>query len=343
MSATTTSAPHAASISSLHNDIIESHIMTRLDGQTLASISCANTTLNSMLETNQRLWLDVCHSTWPSTTNELVSEIISTFSSDGYGPRVFFSESFPLASPDPTTSTSSSISSSHHNKAATWMPSRLISAVDVYYQNNLIFTKIEETETISSWFQCSPFRIDLLDPKDVVPTEIPHPDAEHTCTTLFNNMTLSWILIDPISKHAVNLSSHKPVSVQRHWLSGEVQIRFASVLVGGAHELVRCVIVVNCGKSEGGEMQVRELSLEIEDMDGKHLHGKDSLEILQRVMEGKRGNGVKREKEARKRCKKFEEMKIERKERKLRVEGTLDTLSVIFGLSVFASLFFIFC
>nr|GEV44914.1 probable F-box protein At2g36090 [Tanacetum cinerariifolium] len=320
MSITTTSAPHTTEISSLHNDIIESHVLTRLDGQTLASISCANTALNSMLATNQRLWLDVCHSTWPSTANELVNEIIFTFSNDGNGPREFFSQSFPLASPDPTTTTSSSMSSSRHNKVATSMPSKLISAVDIRYQNKVIFSKTEEIETISSWFQCSPFRIDLLDPKDVVPTEIPHPDAEHTCTRLSNHMTLSWILIDPISKHAINLSSHKPVSVQRHWLSGEVQIRFASVLVGGAHKLVRCGIVVNCGKSEGGEMQVRELSLEIEDMDGKHLNGKDSLEILQRVMEGKRGNGVKREKETRKRCKKFEEMKIDRKERKLRVE-----------------------
>lgn len=121
MSATTTSAPQTTEISTLHNDIIESHIMTRLDGQTLASISCANTTLNSMLETNQRLWLDVCHSTWPSTANELVNEIISTFSSDGYGPRVFFSQSFPLASPDPTTAISSSMSSSRHSKVATCM------------------------------------------------------------------------------------------------------------------------------------------------------------------------------------------------------------------------------
>ncbi|XP_023743977.1 probable F-box protein At2g36090 [Lactuca sativa] len=347
MSIATASPPHTAGISSLHTDILESHVLTRLDGQTLASASCASATIHSMSERNHRLWSDVCHSTWPSTSGELVDGIISTFSDDySNGPREFFSQSFPLPSPDPTTSTATPSSSS----SMVSPPSGLISAVDVYYRNELIFTKTEETETVSGWFQCSPFRIDLLDPKDIVPTQIPHPDGEHTCSHLIDDMTLSWILIDPVSKRAINLSSHKPVSVQRHWLSGEVQVRFASILPGGNHKhsseataFVQCGIVVNCGGSEGGEMQVRELSMEVEDMDGKHLNGRDSLVILERTMKGKRGNGVKREEEARDRHNKFEEMKRERRERKLRVEETLDTLSVAFGLSVFAGLFFIFC
>ncbi|KAI3791570.1 hypothetical protein L2E82_05390 [Cichorium intybus] len=343
MSIATTSPPHAAGISSLHTDILESHVLTRLDGQTLASASCASGTIHSISERNDRLWSDVCHSTWPSTSGDLVSKIISTFSEDSNGPRAFFSQSFPLPSPDPTTAIPPSLSMLSP-------PSGLISAVDVYYRNKLIFSKTEETETSTSWFRCSPFRIDLLDPKDMVPTQIPHPDGEDTCIHLIDDMTLSWILIDPVSKRAVNLSSQKPVSVQRHWLSGEVQVRFASILAGGNHKhsseataLVQCGILVNCGGSEGGEMQVRELSMEVEDMDGKHLNGRDSLVILQRTMKGKRGNGVKREEEARDRHKKFEEMKRERRERKLRVESTLDTLSVAFGLSIFAGLFFICC
>lgn len=181
----------------------------------------------------------------------------------------------------------------------------------------------------------------MLDPKDIVVTEIPQDDD--TCTALINDMSLSWILIDPDSKHAINMSSHKPVSVQRHWLSGEVQVRFATVFSGGDAAVVQCGIVVNCGGSEGGEMQVREVSMEVEDLDGKHLNGRDSLVILERSMRGKRGKGVRREEEARGRHEKFEEMKRERRERKLRVESTLDTLSVAFGLSVFAGLFFIFC
>lgn len=83
--------------------------------------------------------------------------------------------------------------------------------------------------------------------------------------------------------------------------------------------------------------------MEVEDMDGKHLNGRDSLVILQMTMEGKRGNGVKRDTETKNRYERFEKMKRERRERKLRVEETLDTLSVAFGLSIFAGLFFIFC
>ncbi|XP_076893642.1 putative F-box protein At2g36090 [Bidens hawaiensis] len=326
-------------ITSLPAEIIESHVLTRLDGQTLAAVSCASAAVHSMSETNHRLWSDVCHSTWPSTSGEIVTGIISGFSSNGH--REVYSQAFPLPSPDPTIIIPPS-SPPRSEKLINLTTTRLISAVDIYHRNKLIFTKTEETETISGWFQCSPFRIDLLDPKDMVPTEIPHPDQD--CTSLTDDMTLSWILIDPNSKRAVNLSSHRPVSVQRHWLTGDVQMRFASVLAGDNHpQLMQCAVVVSCGRSEGGEMQVRELSMQVEDMDGKHLNGKDSLVILQRVMNGKRGNGVKREKEARNRYKKFEEMKREKRERKLRVEETLDMLSVVFGLSVFAAMFFIFC
>ncbi|KAI3706539.1 hypothetical protein L6452_24346 [Arctium lappa] len=353
MSTATATPSRAAEISSLHTDILESHILTRLDGQTLASAGCVSATLHSLTERNDHLWSDVCHSTWPSTAaGDLITGIISTFSDDdSNGPREFFSQSFPLPSPDPTDAFPPPRNVPRHRPSSiSSPPSGLISAVDVYYRNKLIFTKTEETETVTGWFRCSPFRIDLLDPKDTVPTQIPHPNGEDTCTALIDDMTLSWILIDPISKRAVNLSSHKPVSVQRHWLSGEVQVRFASILAGGdgkqsseATALVKCGIMVNCGGSEGGEMQMREVSLEVEDMDGKHLNGRDSLVILQRTMEGKRGNGVEREKEARNRHKRFEEMKRERGERKLRIEATLDTLSVAFGLSIFAGLFFIFC
>ncbi|KAK9072702.1 hypothetical protein SSX86_009137 [Deinandra increscens subsp. villosa] len=348
MSIATASPPDFAGISSLPTDILESHIVTRLDGQTLASASCATAVLRSMSEGNRRLWSDVCHSTWPSTSGEIVSGIISSFS--GNGPRSFFAQAFPLPSPDPTAI----IPSPPQRHGLVDLPScKLISAIDLHHRNKLIFSKTEETETVSGWFQSSPFRIDLLDPKDTVPTDIPHPDGDATCTALINDITLSWILIDPATKLAVNLSSHKPVSVQRHWLTGDVQVRFASVLSGAgagagaghreAVALVGCGVVVNCGRSEGGEMHVRDVSMHVEDMDGKNLNGRESLVILRRVMEGKRGNGVEREKEARKRFRKYEEMKKERLEKKLRVEETLDILSVAFGLSVFAGLFFIFC
>lgn len=79
-------------------------------------------------------------------------------------------------------------------------------------------------------------------------------------------------------------------------------------------------------------MQVKEVRLEIEDMDGKHLNGRESLVILEGALEGKRGMSKNR---GRQRYAEFEEMKRERRERELRREGDWDIFCVAFGVSVF--------
>ncbi|KAI3743316.1 hypothetical protein L1987_61023 [Smallanthus sonchifolius] len=322
-------------ISSLPTDILHSHILTRLDAPTLASAACASTSLSTAH--HHHLWSTICHSTWPSTGSNQITKIISTFSGDGNGYLSFFSQSFPLPIPDPTTAPPPPQLPTSSSPAK-----ELISAVDTHYRNKPILSKMKITETTNNWFRCSPFRIDLLDPKNVVGTQIPLPAGEATCTALMEDVTLSWILIDPINKRSVNLSSVKPVSVHRHWLSGEVQLRFVTILAGDGGAVVQCRIVVNCGGSEDGNMHVREVTMEMEDMDGKYLDGRGSMVILQRVMEGKRGNGVNKEEEGRRRYRRFEEMKSERRERKSRVEWTLDILSLAFGLFIFVALILYF-
>ncbi|KAH6806145.1 hypothetical protein C2S51_030976 [Perilla frutescens var. frutescens] len=308
--------------SDLHPDIIKSHVLSRLNGPALGSAACCSTTLRHLSD-DDSLWSDICHSTWPSTTSSRLRRLISTF--PGGGPRAFFSHAFPIP-------TDRNLSAQSQSPA----PEELISAVDVHYKSKLIFTKIQETETVSGWFRCSPFRVDLLEPKDVVPTQIKHPQEEEECREMIRDMSLSWILIDPVGRRAVNLSSQKAVAVQRHWLTGEVQVRYASILaVDGAH--VQCGIVVTCGGAESGEMQVREVSLEMEDMDGMHLNGKDSLVFLQGVLEGKKGTGRKRVEEGQRRYQEYVEMKRERRERKQRTEGALDMLCVAFGVSIFVA------
>ncbi|KAA8518534.1 hypothetical protein F0562_016008 [Nyssa sinensis] len=273
----------ATTFTAVHPDILQSHILTRLDGPTLASASCVSSQLHA-LSAQDHLWTDICHSTWPSTSTPRLRQVISTFPD---GARSFFAHAFPILVTDPTNNSPLNL-----DRSSTSSPSEIISAVDIYYQDKLIFTKVQETETVTGWFRCSPFRIDLLDHKDVVPTRLQHPDGDETCMALAEEMTLSWIVIDPIGRRAMNLSSYKPVSVQRHWLSGEVQVRFASILAGdhkrSASEFVQCGIVVTCSGSEGGKMLVREVYLQVEDMDGMHLKGKESLVILQRALEGKR-------------------------------------------------------
>ncbi|KAK2987410.1 hypothetical protein RJ640_020607 [Escallonia rubra] len=345
MSPSTNTPPHdvvkeggAIAFSAVLPDILESHILTRLDGPTLASASCASSTLHSLSD-QDHLWSTICHSTWPSTRAPRLRRLVCTF--PGAGPRSFFANAFPLSTPDPTTVTTPA--------ASTLSPptQEIISAVDIHYKDKLIFTKVQETETATGWFRCSPFRIDLLDPKDVIPTPAQHPNGDDTCTALNEDLTLSWILIDPQCKQAMNLSSYKPVSVQRHWLSGEVQVRFGSILAGGTKActkgLVQFGIVVTCGGSEGGEMQVKEVSLVVEDMDGMHLNGGESLVILQRALEGQRGKGGDRVEEGRRRYGRYLEMKKERKERKRRAEGRLDMICVVLGVSLFAALLFFVC
>ncbi|KAI3447435.1 hypothetical protein Pfo_004100 [Paulownia fortunei] len=311
----------APGFSTLHPDIIESQVLTRLDGPALASAACCSTTLRQR-SSQDNLWSNICHSTWPSTTSPRISQVISTFP-DG-GPRAFFSHAFPLLAERCLSHSSST------------PPSELLSAVDIHYQGKLIFTKFQETETETGWFRCLPFRIDLLEPKDVVPTPIKHLDRDDAGTKILNGMTLSWILIDPIGRRAANISSHKPVTVQRHWLTGEIQVLFASILAAD-HGHVQCGIMVTCGGSDGGEMQLREVRLEIEDREGMHLNGKESLAILQGALEGKKGTGKNRVQEGQRRYREYAEMKRERRERKLRTEGAMDMFCVAFGVSIFVA------
>ncbi|KAL2503052.1 putative F-box protein [Forsythia ovata] len=321
-SATTTTAEQdcTTGFTTLHPDIIEFHVLKRLDGVSLSTISCCSASLHHLSSQNN-LWSNICHSTWPSTSTPCVDHVISTFPNGG--PRCFFANAFlPLVDPTATNLSPSSTSAP--------LPSELISAVDIHYQDKLIFTKVQEMETVTGWFRCSPFRIDLLEPKDVVPTPIKHPEVD---TTIINHMTLSWILIDSIGRQALNLSSHKPVMVQRHWLTGEIQVRFATILAVD-HGHVQCDILVTCGVSKVGDMQVREVRLEIEDMDGMHLTGKDSLIVLQRALEGKKGRAKNRLQEGQMRYKKFVDMRRERRERKLRRDGVLDLFWVAFWVSV---------
>ncbi|KAL5545785.1 hypothetical protein UlMin_005472 [Ulmus minor] len=336
-SITTVDHDGTATISTLHYDIIQTHILTRLDGPTLASTACTSSELHA-LSSDHTLWSNICQSTWPSTNTPHVKELVSTFPD---GPRSFFSDSFPHL----ITNSNRSISAA--NLSIDQVP-ELISAVDVFYKGKLIFSKVVETETVSGWFRCSPFRVDLLDPKDVVPTPIKYPNGEDTCLELADEITLSWIVIDPNGRRAMNLSSHKPVSVYRHWLSGEIQIRFASILAGGergsSSEFVQCGIVVTCKGSEGGDLKVREVSLLVEDMDGMHLKGRESLVILQRALEGEKVKRGRRDEEGRKRYEEYLERKRERKERKVRTEGALDMMCAVFGVLAFSSFgFFMIC
>ncbi|CAJ2632304.1 probable F-box protein At2g36090 [Trifolium pratense] len=321
----------AATISAIHPDIIQTHILTCLDGPSLASASSTCSQLNN-LSSNEHLWNKICHSTWPSTNTTRVRHVISTFPNTS---RSFFSDSF-------STVTANTLHHRHHHHRTNLETTpEILSAVDLFHRKRLILSKVVETETVSGWFRCSPFRIDILDPKDSVETSMEYPRNDEECKNLEEELRLSWIVIDPRGKRAVNVSSGKPVSVHRHWLTGDVHVKFATVLHGGekgsATEVTVCSLLVTLG----GEMQVREVCFQVEDMDGINLNGRDSLGILQKALEGGRKR-LRSEKEGKERFVEFMKRKIERKERKLRSERRLDMLCVgLAALSVaaFSTLF----
>ncbi|XP_047975543.1 probable F-box protein At2g36090 [Salvia hispanica] len=304
-----------AGFPTLHPEIIDSHILSRLDGPALASVACCSSALRRH-SSDHSLWMSICHSTWPATASPRLSQLISTF--PGGGPRAFFSHAFPLLSKLPLTHLPSS-------------PPEILSAVDIHYDGKLIFTKLHSTDTSSDWFRCSPFRADLIELKEAAPAAVKSSAGAGNGGMHEGVMTLSWIVIDPVGRRAANLSSHEPVSVRRHWLTGDLEVRFGSVFCGGDGGHVICGIVVTCG----GEMDVRDVRMEIEDMDGRHLNGEESLVILQGALEAEKGTGKNRAAEARRRYEEFEETKREKRERELRREGDWDILCLAIVVSIY--------
>lgn len=317
------------SISTVHSDVMRTRILTLLDGPTLTSAACASSHLRHLC-TEDNLWKNICIAEWPSLDDALVRDVISTFP-DGH--RSIFSDSFP--------SLHYTIPSKKKHQNRSFPSGELISAVDMYYQDKRIFSRVHRTDDQSNWFLCSPLWIDLLDPKEFVPTPAKYVRKdEEWLKHLEDNLRLSWILIDPIRKRSANLSSRRPVSVQRHWLTRDLEILYAVVMARDqrSSDLVQCTIKVTCEGKVGGAMNVRGVRLMVEDMEGKHVRGKESLGILQRAIENGERRKVKDE-EAKGWYEKFLRMKRERRERKQRIEKALDMFSIV----VLIALFLFFC
>uniref|UniRef100_A0A1J3IGQ9 F-box protein n=1 Tax=Noccaea caerulescens TaxID=107243 RepID=A0A1J3IGQ9_NOCCA len=328
------------SISTLHPDIIQTHILTRLDAPALASAASTSTYLQTLC-TEQKLWQKISTATWPSIDDPRIVKAISSFPS-GYSS--FYADSHPFT---------------EH----TWQPEKqdppttgLISAVDLYYRGELIYSKVQDMEKesgkSSGWFLSSPFRVDMVDPKETVKTRIRYPggDYEVWVKDMEESMRLDWIVIDPIKKRAANISSRKAVTARRNWLSGDLEIIFSTVAAADeGKKVAEVAAVVSCGSAEtwkevdeevGGEVDVTGVRLQVEDIEGKCLRGRDSLVILQGLLAGKR-RCCKDGGEERRCSGRYEEyvgMKTQWREKRERSERAQDTICMIFGFSLFVLL-----
>lgn len=314
----------SSDITTVHPDIFQSHILNRLDGPTLASAASATSHLRGLC-TEHHLWRNICAATWPSLNDPLAAATIATFPATH---RSIFSDSFPSLHHSPPNPIPT--------QPPTPPPPELISAVDIYYKGKPVFSRVIRTETHKGWFLCSPLWVDLLDPTEVVPTPLKFAqtnDEIELLNHLVENLALSWIIIDPTRKRAANLSSRRPVSARRHWLTAELEVLYAVPM-----ETVQCVVKVTCCGKVGGAMHVREVSLTMEDTEGRHVMGRDGVVILQDAMENGKREKLDAEK-AKERFEKFSIVKREIRERKMRRDKAMDMVAMLVAFAVFALLF----
>ncbi|CAM0877674.1 unnamed protein product [Alopecurus aequalis] len=281
--------------------------LRRLDGPSLAAASCATAGLRARAA-DPDTWRALCLAQWPSLHHSILG-------SAAVSPQRLFADAFPF--PSDNAGPVAAAADQH-------LLSELISAVDVYHKGAPIFSRAMETSTSSSWFLTSPFRVDAVDCKDP-----PVPAASISPAEL----ELSWIVADPRSGRAVNLSSRRPVAVDRHWYTGETLVRYA-VLLGGC----KFEATVTCSEEAGC---LREVSLTVEDADGAAASGGCVLRLLATAMAAPRKGGEKEGEEAKRRYEEFVRSKRGRKESKARREVLVDlccsAVSAVAVLSFLAS------
>lgn len=319
-------------ITAVHTDVIESHILTKFDGPSLASAASTSHFLNNLCN-NEKLWKDICNSTWNSIKHPLVQKTISTFPG-GY--RSFFSDAFPLVRPNPSRG-------SYRYQGNT---SELISSVDIQYGNDQVYSKVIVNNTDTKSFLHFSFWVDLLDCKETVKIPLKFEGDENKCMLeLEKNLKLSWIVIDPARKRAVNVSSLRPVSVRPYWNGNDVQVVYATVLSGNCNggdssEFVECRVVTTFGCKEGKDLKVRELSLSMEDMHMRRMSGEKCLRILEEAMESgerKKGNGG----EVKEMYEKYMELKRKKIERKTKRERRLTMVYRVSWVAYFIAFVFL--
>ncbi|KAK7404856.1 hypothetical protein VNO78_05866 [Psophocarpus tetragonolobus] len=327
----TTSTPSdedTSSLTTLHPDIIHAHILTRLDGPTLASTASVSSLLHRLC-TQEDLWSQICTATWPSLQEPTARYLISTIPN---AHRSIFSDAFP-----------SLRHSSLQTHRPTPPPEELFSAVDIYYQGKPVFSRVKRTQTQNNWFLTSPLWLDALEPNELIPMRVKFARKdEEWLKQVEENLSVSWIIVDPTGKRAANVSSRRAVVARRHWLTREVEVLYAVEMAGErgrATERVQCVVKVTCCGKVGGELHVKEVNLVMEDSEGRHVSGKESVSILQKAMvcgERERVDHA-RDKE---RFQNFTCLKKENTKRRFQRERARDLLSTLFAF--FALLFFCF-
>jgi hypothetical protein len=164
---------------------------------------------------------------------------------------------------------------------------------------------------------------------------------------LNDGIKLSWIMINPKMKLAVNLSSWHPLGGQRHWPTDtDFVLRYGSVLPAKEVlpcQVAKCILLMkfrmtSTGNEETGEpstLALTELNMQIEDMEGVHLNGHRSLLVLKEALSCHRSRNYSEVLDS---CHLYLRAQSQLKEEKIRSECRFETLCIVTGITVFASL-----
>ncbi|XP_030951692.1 probable F-box protein At2g36090 [Quercus lobata] len=107
---------------------------------------------------------------------------------------------------------------------------------------------------------------------------------------LMESLRLSWVLLDKKNGRSVNLSSWKPLLVQKTWpFHGVYLIHFGSIVAVEEsllpHKLSKCIIIVRCKMTEGeGCPKWMEISMQMEDLTGASVSGSKGLMVLNHAL-----------------------------------------------------------
>ncbi|OVA05782.1 hypothetical protein BVC80_9037g50 [Macleaya cordata] len=244
-------------------------------------------------------------------------------------------------------------------------PSDFVSIVDIRYKDKAIYSKvlwgIPDSDGFNGWFHNCPFCVDLLsysdggdNREDEVTLSVLDGLPPITCIErerkdgklwreLRDGIRLSWIIVNKKVKQAANISSCIPLGGQRHWPTDkDFLIRFGSILPAKdilPCQVVECILVMKfrvilMAEGEGSQttLKLTELSMQIEDMEGAHVNGRNSLLVLKEALNCRRSKNYSEVLES---CHIYSKVQSELKEEKMRNESHLDRLCILSGIAAF--------
>ncbi|MFS7975869.1 putative F-box-like domain superfamily protein [Helianthus anomalus] len=348
-------------------------ILKRLDGATLASASCACAAFSSMSK-EERLWQNVCSSMWPSTKRDDVKNLISQiggfkkFYADCFPLIVnknvseFTWRDYPEYAEELTEAEYYGDFDEFQNVS----PSDFVFIVDIRYKDKSICSKviwgIPNANGFNGWFSNCPFRIDLFSFSDqgddhtggvtlsiddglplVTSMERERKDGK-LWQELRDEIRLSWIVVNTKAKKAANLSSWSPLGGQRHWpTEKDFLLRFGSILPAEdilPCQMVECILAMKFQVTEASGVQttlkLTELCMQLGDMEGAHVNGRNSLLVLNEALSCNRSKNYNLALES---CHLYSKVQSEIKEEKMRYESRLDKLWILGGITIFVTLF----